>query len=285
MTKPIPVSLEGFSGEVAGRFEIRSLRPGLQLCRARRRAISHQRQQRRQRAGPGDGRCRQEHDALAQLHRRVVAAAGARVRRRHRAGHHRQKRHRADQNRLQGASSPTATAKFTWPISTATTRRPSRTTTPSLPRPRGCRAGWRFITPPTSSATRTFFTTTSPPASAASSRGYSGLNTSAAVSPDGSKVAMILSKSGSPNVWVCNADGTDLKQLTTTQRGFVAVLVAGRAMDLFRDQNQRAPRAGQSAGGRRRGAAHSDRRRAEPDRTRLVAGRQMDRVHVADGRV
>jgi TolB protein len=45
--------------------------------------------------------------------------------------------------------------------------------------------------------------------------GYSGLNTSAAVSPDGSKVAMILSKSGSPNVWVCNADGTNLKRLTT----------------------------------------------------------------------
>src|SRR5664280_1755316 len=46
--------------------------------------------------------------------------------------------------------------------------------------------------------------------------GYSGLNTSAAVSPDGSKVAMILSKRGSPNVWVGNADGTDLKRLTTS---------------------------------------------------------------------
>jgi TolB protein len=45
--------------------------------------------------------------------------------------------------------------------------------------------------------------------------GYSGLNTSAAVSPDGSKVAMILSKSGSPNVWVCDADGTGLKRVTT----------------------------------------------------------------------
>ncbi len=44
--------------------------------------------------------------------------------------------------------------------------------------------------------------------------GYSGLNTGAAVSPDGSKVAMILSKAGSPNVWVCNADGTNLKRLT-----------------------------------------------------------------------
>jgi TolB protein len=46
--------------------------------------------------------------------------------------------------------------------------------------------------------------------------GYSGLNTSAAVSPDGTKVAMILSRSGSPNVWVCDADGSNLKQLTTT---------------------------------------------------------------------
>ncbi|MGA3164110.1 MAG: hypothetical protein ABSD77_07970 [Verrucomicrobiota bacterium] len=46
--------------------------------------------------------------------------------------------------------------------------------------------------------------------------GYSGLNTSAAVSPDGTKVAMILSKGGSPDVWVCNADGSNLRQLTAT---------------------------------------------------------------------
>jgi TolB protein len=46
--------------------------------------------------------------------------------------------------------------------------------------------------------------------------GFSGLNTSAAVSPDGTKVAMILSKGGSPDVWVCNADGSNLKQLTAT---------------------------------------------------------------------
>jgi TolB protein len=45
---------------------------------------------------------------------------------------------------------------------------------------------------------------------------YSGLNSSAAVSPDGARVAMILSKGGSPNVYVCNADGTGLKKLTTT---------------------------------------------------------------------
>ncbi|HTY88332.1 MAG TPA: hypothetical protein VMB80_12765 [Candidatus Acidoferrum sp.] len=46
--------------------------------------------------------------------------------------------------------------------------------------------------------------------------GYSGLNTSAAVSPDGSRVAMILSKSGSPDVWVTNAKSGNLRQLTHT---------------------------------------------------------------------
>lgn len=45
---------------------------------------------------------------------------------------------------------------------------------------------------------------------------YGGLNTSAAVSPDGTRVAMILSRSGDPNVWVCNADGAGLRQLTHT---------------------------------------------------------------------
>lgn len=46
---------------------------------------------------------------------------------------------------------------------------------------------------------------------------YPGLNTSVTVSPDGRKVAMVLSKAGSPDVWVCNIDGTGLKQLTTTK--------------------------------------------------------------------
>jgi len=45
--------------------------------------------------------------------------------------------------------------------------------------------------------------------------GYSGLNDGAAVSPDGSRVAMTLSKSGSANIWVGNADGSNLKRLTT----------------------------------------------------------------------
>lgn len=46
---------------------------------------------------------------------------------------------------------------------------------------------------------------------------YAGMNSSAAVSPDGKKIAMILSKSGSPDVWVCDADGSNLRDLTPTK--------------------------------------------------------------------
>ena len=46
---------------------------------------------------------------------------------------------------------------------------------------------------------------------------FSGLNTSANVSPDGSRIALILSKSGSPDVWVMGADGSNPKQLTTNR--------------------------------------------------------------------
>ncbi len=46
---------------------------------------------------------------------------------------------------------------------------------------------------------------------------HSGLNTSAAVSPDGSRLAMILSKDGAPDVYVCDADGGNLKRLTATR--------------------------------------------------------------------
>lgn len=45
---------------------------------------------------------------------------------------------------------------------------------------------------------------------------YSGLNTAPAVSPDGSRLAMVLSRSGKPNIWVANADGTEAKKLTST---------------------------------------------------------------------
>ena len=43
---------------------------------------------------------------------------------------------------------------------------------------------------------------------------YGGSNLSPAVSPDGSKVAMILSKDGWVDLYVCNTDGTGLKRLT-----------------------------------------------------------------------
>jgi TolB protein len=46
---------------------------------------------------------------------------------------------------------------------------------------------------------------------------YSGLNTSASVSPDGRHVAMILSKGGSPDVYVSDAQGGDLQRRTATR--------------------------------------------------------------------
>jgi len=45
---------------------------------------------------------------------------------------------------------------------------------------------------------------------------YAGMNSSAAVSSDG-RVAMVLSKTGNPDIFVCDASGKNLKQLTTTR--------------------------------------------------------------------
>jgi TolB protein len=46
---------------------------------------------------------------------------------------------------------------------------------------------------------------------------YPGMNAMAAASPDGRKVAMILSQNGSPDVYVCDIDGGNLRQLTFTR--------------------------------------------------------------------
>jgi TolB protein len=43
---------------------------------------------------------------------------------------------------------------------------------------------------------------------------YGGSNISPAVSPDGTKVAMVLSKGGNPDIYVADLDGSNLKQLT-----------------------------------------------------------------------
>ena len=46
---------------------------------------------------------------------------------------------------------------------------------------------------------------------------YTGLNTSAAVSPNGRRLAMILSKAGSPDLWIGDAEGGNLKRITDTK--------------------------------------------------------------------
>ncbi len=45
---------------------------------------------------------------------------------------------------------------------------------------------------------------------------YLGLNTSAAVSPDGKMLAMILSKGGNPDLYVSELNGANLRRLTST---------------------------------------------------------------------
>ncbi len=47
---------------------------------------------------------------------------------------------------------------------------------------------------------------------------YAGMNTGSSVSPDGRKVAMILSRSGTPEVWVADASGGEARALTTEAR-------------------------------------------------------------------
>lgn len=46
---------------------------------------------------------------------------------------------------------------------------------------------------------------------------FPGTSSSPAVSPDGRQVAMILSRSGSPDLWVAQVDGSNLRQLTKTR--------------------------------------------------------------------
>jgi TolB protein len=46
---------------------------------------------------------------------------------------------------------------------------------------------------------------------------YPGMNASPAVSPDGGRIAMVLSKGGNPDVYVSNLDGSGLVQLTRTR--------------------------------------------------------------------
>jgi hypothetical protein len=178
------------------RFEIRSLRPGLQFRFAGRGAISNQRQQfwKRRRPRP---------DKFAKQEILSRSYTGASLRRQAHAfaddivfaiTKKKESRRRKSRSRRKAR---TATARFTFPISTAAIRRPSRTTTRLSPRPRGCRAGWRFITRSYRRATRTFFTTTFD-RPAPDHRGIFRLEHGAAVSPDGSKVAMILSKERQP---------------------------------------------------------------------------------------
>lgn len=46
---------------------------------------------------------------------------------------------------------------------------------------------------------------------------FNGMNDGAAISPDGTRMALVLSRSGSPDIWVGPANGTGLRQVTATR--------------------------------------------------------------------
>ena len=68
---------------------------------------------------------------------------------------------------------------------------------------------------------------------------YPGSNISPAASPDGRSVAMILSKSGWTDLYVVQRGRQQLEAADQdARRRILALLVAGRAMDLFRDEDR-----------------------------------------------
>ena len=110
---------------------------------------------------------------------------------------------------------------------------------------------------------------------------FGGSNISpAAAPPNGARVAMILSKDGWVDLYVSNADGSDLKRLTRSRQDESSPCWSPDGKyHLFRGQRERAPGALQSLRLGRSPADRHDRRHPQPHRARLVPGRQVDRLH------
>jgi len=166
-------SLAGFSDEVT-EPEVRPLRQGFNFVApdAAQYQISGSS------AGSVQGRVVDRFAKSTLLSRAIPAhgaAAGAGVRRRHRPGHHRQKRHRADKIAFK-VEAAAATAKYTRLILTGH-KRQAITHDETIVRPVWVRDGWRFITRRKSPATRHFLPQTRH-RPAPGHCGYSRLNTS-----------------------------------------------------------------------------------------------------------
>ena len=111
---------------------------------------------------------------------------------------------------------------------------------------------------------------------------YGGSNMSPAASPGGSKVAMILSKDGWTDLYVCDADGSDLKRLTKSPQDESSPCWSpdGKWICFAAKERERRTLCKVSPSG---GAMQTDRdqRHAQSDGAGLVAGRQVDCVHGA----
>ncbi len=112
---------------------------------------------------------------------------------------------------------------------------------------------------------------------------FSGANISPAVSPDGNKLAMILSKSGSPNLYVSDLSGGNLKQLTFSREGESSPCWSPDSQTICFVSRKRGPASMFTIGRRQAAAGHQP--RAQSHRAGLVAGRQVDRFYFAAPRL
>ena len=91
-TKPIPVSLDGFSGEVASVLKFDLYVQGFSFVSPDAAQYQISGSNSGNVTGRVGDKIARKDDSFAQLYRRELAAAGARVRGRHRSGHHAAKR-------------------------------------------------------------------------------------------------------------------------------------------------------------------------------------------------
>jgi hypothetical protein len=127
----------------------------------------------------------------------------------------------------------------------------------SWPSPRGCRAGWRCITRATRGSNPDIFYHSLSERPAARDRGLFGFEHERGGVAGRLEGGDDFEQERQPERLGVQRRRLQFETPDDGRGRFVAVLVAGRAMDLFRDQNRTSAAAGQSFRRRRRGSKRS----------------------------